>query len=38
METMFLPNITLNVILNGDIDSSAQRNIEIHFAVSKFII
>ena len=38
METMFLPNLSLNIILNGDVDSSAQRNIGIHSAVSKYII
>ena len=38
IETMFLPNLSLNIILNGDVDSSAQRNIGIHSAVSKYII
>ena len=26
-EMMFLPNLSLNIILNGDFDSYAQRNI-----------
>ena len=38
MDTMFLPNRLLNVILNGDIDSSAQGDIEIDSAVSKYTI
>ena len=38
METMFLPNLSLNITLNGDVDSSAQRNSGIHSAVSKYII
>ena len=37
MKTMFLPNLSLNIILNGDVDSCAQRNIDIHSAVSKYI-
>ena len=36
IETMFLHSLTLNIILNGDIALSAQRNIEIHSAVSKY--
>ena len=38
LETMFLPNLSLNIILNGDVDSSAQRNIGIHSAILKYII
>ena len=38
IETMFLHSLTLNIILNGDITLSAQRNIEIHTAVSKYIM
>ena len=38
IETMFLHSLILNIILNGDITLSAQRNIEIHTAVSKCII
>ena len=38
METMFLPNLSLSTILNGDVDSCAQRNMEIKYAVSKYII
>ena len=38
METMFLSNLSLNIILNGGIYSSAQRNIVIHSEVSKFMI
>ena len=38
IETMFLLSLTLNIILNGDITLSAQRNIEIHTAVSKYIM
>ena len=38
METMSLPILPLDIILNDDVDSSAQRNIEIHSAVSKSII
>ena len=32
IETMFLHSLTLNIILNGGITLSAQRNIEIHSA------
>ena len=38
IETMFLHSLTLNIILNGDITLSAQRNIENHTAVSKYIM
>ena len=38
IETMFLHSLTLNIILNGDITLFAQRNIEIHTAVSKYIV
>ena len=38
IQNMFLNSLTLNIILNGDINISAQRNIEIHTAVSKYIM
>ena len=38
IETMFLQSLTLHIILNGEITLSAQRNIEIHIAVSKYIM
>ena len=37
IKTMFLHSLTLNTILNGDITLSAQRNIEIHTAISKYM-
>ena len=38
IETMILHSLTLNIILNGDITLPAQSNIEIHTAVSKYIM
>ena len=35
--TMFLPHLSLNIILNGDMDSSAQRNIEIYSVVCRYM-
>ena len=37
LETIFLPSLTLNIILNGDERLDTQGNIELHEAVSRYI-
>ena len=37
LDTVFLPSLTLNVILNGDENLSTQDNIQLHESVSTYI-
>ena len=37
LEIIFLPSLTLNIILNGDERIDTHGNIELHEAVSKYI-